>query len=143
MNDTEKPMETQTTESTGASKPAAAPTERKLGITVSAKAVEAIKQQIQKRNVPGTSLRVGIRGGGCSGFSYVIEFHDGPPHARDVVYDLVAADGTPVRVVVDKKSLVYLNGTELDWEKTLLKQGFAFKNPNEKASCGCGHSFTT
>jgi len=143
MNDTEKPMETQT-EVTGANKPAVdSKAERKLAITVSPKAVEAIKQQIQKRNVEGTALRVGVRGGGCSGFSYVIEFHDGPPHARDVVYDLVAADGTPVRVVVDKKSLIYLNGTELDWEKTLLKQGFLFKNPNEKASCGCGHSFTT
>lgn len=120
--------------------PASAP--RKLGITVSEKAIEAIKQQIQKRNVPGTSLRVGLRGGGCSGFSYVIEFHDGEPHARDTVYDLKAKDGTDVRVVIDKKSLIYLNGTELDWEKTLLQQGFKFRNPNEKASCGCGHSFT-
>lgn len=106
------------------------------------KAVEAIKKQIEKRNVPGTALRVGVRGGGCSGFSYVIEFHDGEPHARDTVYDLTAADGTPVRVVVDKKSLIYLNGSELEWEQTLLQQGFKFVNPQEKSSCGCGHSFT-
>lgn len=110
-------------------------------ITVSPRAVEAIKKQIQKRNVPGTSLRVGIRGGGCSGFSYVIEFHDGAPRARDRVYDYVAEDGTPVRVVVDPKSLVYLNGTVLEWEQKLLQQGFKFLNPQEKASCGCGHSF--
>lgn len=113
-----------------------------LGITVTPKAVEAIKKQIEKRNVPGTALRVGVRGGGCSGFSYVIEFHDGEPHARDTVYDLTAADGTPVRVVVDKKSLIYLNGSELEWEQTLLQQGFKFVNPQEKSSCGCGHSFT-
>ena len=110
-------------------------------ISVSPRAVEAIKKQLHKRGVPDTALRVGIRGGGCSGFSYVIEFHDGPPRARDRVYDYVAADGTPVRVVVDPKSLVYLNGSVLEWESKLLQQGFKFINPQEKASCGCGHSF--
>ena len=122
--------------------PSAETTEKATpNISVSPRAVEAIKKQIQKRNVPGTSLRVGIRGGGCSGFSYVIEFHDGAPRARDRVYDYVAEDGTPVRVVVDPKSLVYLNGTVLEWEQKLLQQGFKFLNPQEKASCGCGHSF--
>jgi iron-sulfur cluster assembly protein len=111
-------------------------------IEVTPKAVEAIKKQIAKRNVPDTSLRVGIRGGGCSGFSYVIEFHDGPPRPKDRIYDYVAADGTPVRVLVDPKSLLYLNGSELDWEQTLMQQGFKFRNPQEKSSCGCGHSFT-
>lgn len=115
---------------------------KKLGIGVTQAAVDAIAQQIEKRNVPGTALRVGIRGGGCSGFSYVIEFHDGPPRARDVVYDLKSTSGADVRVVVDKKSLLYLNGATLDWEKTLMRQGFKFVNPNEKASCGCGTSFT-
>jgi len=113
-----------------------------LSITIAQGAVDAISAQIKKRNVPGTALRVGIRGGGCSGFSYVIEFHDGPPRARDTVYDLTATDGSPVRVVVDKKSLLYLNGSTLEWEKTLMRQGFKFVNPNEKASCGCGTSFT-
>lgn len=114
----------------------------KLAITIAQNAVDAIALQIAKRNVPGTALRVGIRGGGCSGFSYVIEFHDGEPRPRDVVYDLTATNGTPVRVVVDKKSLLYLNGSTLEWEKTLMRQGFKFVNPNEKASCGCGTSFT-
>ncbi len=118
-------------------------TEKKAtAITVSAKAVEAIRRQIAKRGVADTSLRVGIRGGGCSGFSYVIEFHDGAPHARDRVFDYTAEDGTPVRVVSDPKSLIYLNGSELDWEQTLMFQGFKFRNPQEKTSCGCGHSFT-
>ena len=122
---------------------AEAPVSAKIpSITVSPKAIEAIKKQIQKRGLSDTALRVGIKGGGCSGFSYVIQFHDGPPHARDRVYDLAAADGTPVRVVCDPKSLVYLDGTELDWEQTLMTQGFKFKNPQEKTSCGCGHSFT-
>jgi iron-sulfur cluster assembly protein len=118
------------------------PVSKVPSIEVTPKAVEAIKKQIAKRNVPETSLRVGIRGGGCSGFSYVIEFHDGAPRSRDRVYDFVAEDGTPVRVVVDPKSLLYLNGAQLDWEKTVMQEGFKFRNPQEKSSCGCGHSFT-
>ncbi len=118
------------------------PASKKLGITITQSAVDAVSAQIKKRNVPGTALRVGIRGGGCSGFSYVVEFHDGEPRARDVVYDLKATDGTDVRIVVDKKSLIYLNGSTFDWEKTLMRQGFKFLNPNEKSSCGCGTSFT-
>jgi iron-sulfur cluster assembly protein len=124
-------METQVTETT-----------KTPALAVTPRAVEIIKKQIQKRGQPNTALRLGIRGGGCSGFSYVIEFHDGEPRPKDNVYDYVAEDGTPVRVVVDKKSLVFLNGTTLDWEQTLMQQGFKFVNPNEKTSCGCGHSFT-
>lgn len=111
-------------------------------ISVSAQAVDAIARQLKKRGTPAASLRLGLRGGGCSGFSYVIEFHDGPPHARDRVFDLVATDRTPVRVVVDPKSLLYLNGTVLDWEQTLMRQGFKFANPQEKSGCGCGSSFS-
>jgi iron-sulfur cluster assembly protein len=114
----------------------------KATITVSPQAVEAIARQKKKRGTMDASLRLGIRGGGCSGFSYVIEFHDGPPHARDRVFDYTAADGTPVRVVVDPKSLIYLAGTVLEWQQTLMQQGFKFSNPNEKAGCGCGHSFS-
>jgi iron-sulfur cluster assembly protein len=119
----------------------AAPASKTLGIVITQAAVDAVAKQIEKRNVPGTALRVGVRGGGCSGFSYVVEFHDGGPRARDVVYDLTTSTGAPVRIVVDKKSLLYLNGATFDWEKTLLRQGFKFVNPNEKASCGCGTSF--
>lgn len=119
-----------------------ATTAAKLDIDVSPQSIEAIKRQIVKRGVPDTALRVGIRGGGCSGFSYVIEFHDGPPRPRDRVYDLTAADGTPVRVVIDPKSLVYLNGATLEWEETLMRRGFRWSNPQEKTKCGCGHSFT-
>jgi iron-sulfur cluster assembly protein len=110
-------------------------------ISVSPQAVDAIARQLQKRGTPDASLRVGIRGGGCSGFTYVIEFHDGPPHARDRVLEYVATTGAKVSVVVDPKSLVYLNGTVLEWEQTLMRQGFKFANPNEKSGCGCGTSF--
>jgi len=111
-------------------------------IGVSPGAVDAIARQKTKRGTPDAALRLGIRGGGCSGFSYVIEFYDGAPHARDHVFDFTATDGTPVRVVVDPKSLVYLNGTMLEWEQSLMRQGFKFVNPNEKSGCGCGHSFS-
>lgn len=127
----------------GAARPGSEPpASKKLGIMITQAAVDAVGAQIAKRNLPGTALRVGIRGGGCSGFSYVIEFHDGEPRARDVVYDLKATDGSDVRILVDKKSLLYLNGATFDWEKTLMRQGFKFINPNEKSSCGCGTSFT-
>ena len=111
-------------------------------IVVSPQAVDAIARQMKKRGTPEASLRVGIRGGGCSGFSYVIEFHDGSPHARDRIFEYKAADGTPVRVIVDPKSLLYLDGTVLEWEQTLMRQGFKFANPNEKSGCGCGTSFS-
>jgi iron-sulfur cluster assembly protein len=111
-------------------------------VSVTPPAVDAIARQVEKRGTPEASLRLGIRGGGCSGFSYVIEFHDGPPHARDRVFDHVATDGTAVRVVVDPKSLLYLNGTVLEWEQTLMRQGFKFAHPNEKSGCGCGSSFS-
>ena len=114
----------------------------KLTLEISQAAVDAIALQIARRGRPETALRVGIRGGGCSGFSYVIEFHDGPPNARDVVLDRYATSGSAVCIVVDKKSLLYLNGSTLDWEKTLMRQGFKFVNPNEKSNCGCGSSFT-
>jgi iron-sulfur cluster assembly protein len=110
-------------------------------IEVSPAARQAIRRQLVKRGTPEASLRVGLKGGGCSGFTYVIEFHDGPPRTRDSVFDLLTPAGEPVRVVVDPKSLLYLSGTLLDWEQTLMKQGFKFVNPHEKNSCGCGHSF--
>jgi len=124
-------------ETTQEAAPAKAPS-----ISVSPQAVDAIARQLKKRGTPEAGLRLGLRGGGCSGFTYVIEFHDGPPHGRDRTFDFVAGDGTAVRVVVDPKSLLYLNGTVLEWEQTLMRQGFKFANPNEKSGCGCGSSFS-
>ena len=130
------------TEKTNGASPAVKAPAKTPSIEVSLQAVEAVARQMKKRGTLEASLRLGIRGGGCSGFSYVIEFHDGPPHVRDRVFEHTAADGTKVRVVVDPKSLLYLDGTVLDWEQTLMYQGFKFKNPHEATSCGCGHSFS-
>ncbi len=109
----------------------------KLAVLVSDGAVEFAKQKLAARGTPDAAIRLGVRGGGCSGFSYVIEFCDDEPRERDRVFDYGG-----VRFVVDKKSLIYLAGTVLDYERTLMFQGFKFRNPQEATSCGCGHSFT-
>ncbi|MDD9943805.1 MAG: iron-sulfur cluster assembly accessory protein [Myxococcales bacterium] len=100
------------------------------------KAIEMAKKALIKRGTPDASLRLGVRGGGCSGVQYAIEFAD-KIRARDNQYDF---DG--LRVIVDPKSLVYLRGSVLDYEIELMQHGFRFKNPNEKSNCGCGESFT-
>jgi iron-sulfur cluster assembly protein len=109
----------------------------KASLTITDKAVEFAKTKLAGRGTPDAAIRLGIKGGGCSGFSYVIQFEDDPPRERDRVFD---AGG--VRFIVDRKSLVYLAGSALDYERTLMFQGFKFRNPNEATSCGCGHSFT-
>jgi iron-sulfur cluster assembly protein len=82
-------------------------------------------------------LRLGVMGGGCSGLSYSIKF-DTQPRERDRIYEF---DG--VRVFVDPKSFLYLHGMTLDYEETLMRQGFNFINPNSTRSCGCGSSFSS
>jgi iron-sulfur cluster assembly protein len=108
----------------------------KTSVRLTPKAIEMAKKALQKRNTPGAALRLGVRGGGCSGVSYGIEFSD-KIRERDHVYDF---DG--LRVVVDPKSLLYLRGSVLDYEVQLMQHGFKFQNPNEKSSCGCGESFS-
>jgi len=117
--------------------PKSMPPSSKRTISVTDGAVAFAKKKLEQRGTPNAAVRMGIRGGGCSGFSYVIQFEDEPPKERDTVLE---ADG--VRFYVDKKSLIYLAGSTLDYEKTLMFQGFKFRNPNEATSCGCGHSFT-
>ncbi|WP_437673370.1 HesB/IscA family protein [Sorangium sp. So ce131] len=121
---------------------AEAPAKSKRTLAVSDAAVQAIRAQLAKRGTPEGAIRVGIRGGGCSGFSYVIEFDDKPPRSGDLVLEFAEQDKPTVRVFCDKKSIIYLGGSVLDWEKTLMYQGFKFKNPHEATRCGCGHSFT-
>jgi iron-sulfur cluster assembly protein len=82
-----------------------------------------------------TGLRVGVKGGGCSGMSYVFEVCD-EPRPKDQVFELAGA-----RVYIDPKSLLFLAGTRLDYQESLMGRGFALENPNVKQSCGCGTSF--
>lgn len=82
-------------------------------------------------------LRIGVAGGGCSGFNYTLAFDDIFDEAKDSRYELHG-----VVVVVDKKSALYLDGTVVDWYHSLEKQGFTFENPNAVKTCGCGSSFS-
>ena len=84
----------------------------------------------------GLGLRLGVKTNGCSGMAYVMEFVD-DLQAEDTVFESLG-----VKVIVDPKALVYLDGTEVDYAREGLNEGFKFTNPNEKARCGCGESFT-
>lgn len=121
------------------------------GIQITEKALKRIRIAMAKENVSPEQggLRVGIQGGGCSGLSYNIRF-DSQPRERDRVYAFGAGvetagdptNGAPIRLFVDPKSFIYLHGMVLDFEETLMRQGFNFINPNSTKSCGCGSSFT-
>jgi iron-sulfur cluster assembly protein len=106
-------------------------------ITVTPRAVEKIRQAFAREGVAGTGgLRLGVLGGGCSGLSYQFKF-DPKPRTTDNVFDF---DG--VKVFVDPKSMVYLDGMTLDWKESLIHSGFSFENPHAQKSCGCGTSFS-
>ncbi len=107
-------------------------------VHVSEKAAKKILALLAKEGVsPETGgLRVGVQGGGCSGLSYAMRL-DTQARDRDKVFQEFGA-----RIFVDPKSLLYLNGTTLEYEDTLMRQGFVFQNPNAARSCGCGSSFT-
>ena len=106
-----------------------------MGITLTDRAAEHVKGYLDKRG-KGIGPRLAVRTTGCSGLAYVLEFAD-EIAANDEVFE-----DNDVKVVIDKKSLVYLEGTELDFAKEGLNEGFRFKNPNVKDECGCGESFT-
>jgi iron-sulfur cluster assembly protein len=105
-------------------------------IQVTPKAIERIRQALARQGVQEGGLRLGVQGGGCSGLSYLIRFE---PKERPT--DRVFEFGG-VKIFVDPKSLIYLDGTTLDYKESLMQSGFVFDNPNAKQSCGCGASFT-
>ena len=109
------------------------------GLQLTERAIKRIRIAMAKEGISPEEggLRLGVPGGGCSGLSYAIKF-DTRPRERDRVYDF---DG--VRVFVDPKSFLYLHGMTLDYEETLMRQGFNFINPNSTRSCGCGSSFSS
>lgn len=100
-------------------------------------AATAAKNRLEKRNTPDATVRVGVRGGGCSGLTYCIEFEDNEPRKNDLVLE-----SGGVKFAIDPKSLAYLRGTTLDYVKTLAYEGFKFNNPQQAATCGCGSSFS-
>jgi len=105
-------------------------------IEISEKAAVRIKAMLGEKGTPAGGLRLGVKGGGCSGLSYHIDWAAEPARFDQVI----ERDGA--RVFVDPKSAVFLAGTTVDWQQTLMQTGFVFKNPNVKSACGCGESFT-
>jgi iron-sulfur cluster assembly protein len=106
-------------------------------ITLTERAVTEVRRIIEEQSLTdGTALRVGVKGGGCSGFSYTLGFDDAIAE-MDQVNEI-----DDVRVVCDPKSFLYLNGTQIDFEENLMGRGFKFGNPNASNSCGCGESFS-
>ncbi len=108
-----------------------------MAINLTEKAAAEVKRIKTEQNLSeNTVLRVGVAGGGCSGFNYVLRFAEDANDAADSIYDCFG-----VKLVVDKKSALYLDGTTVDFHDGIDKRGFTFDNPNAVKSCGCGSSF--
>jgi iron-sulfur cluster assembly protein len=110
-----------------------------MPITLSDTAAREIKTIITQQSLPdaATKLRVGVKGGGCSGFSYLLDLTEEPKADAD---EEMESNG--VKILVDNRSLLYLDGTEIDFKDEVMGRGFVFKNPNATSSCGCGSSFS-
>lgn len=106
-----------------------------MSVTMTDKAADRVTTFLQNRG-KGVGLRLGVKTTGCSGMAYTMEFADEIDDSDTVFED------HGLKILVDPKSLVYLDGTELDYTKEGLNEGFKFTNPNEAARCGCGESFT-
>lgn len=106
-----------------------------MAITMTPAATERVRSFLANRG-KGIGLRLGLRTSGCSGMAYVLEFVD-TLNDDDEVFDI-----EDVKIIIDSKSLIYLQGIELDFVKEGLNEGFQFNNPNAKGECGCGESFT-
>ncbi|GIW95524.1 MAG: heme biosynthesis protein HemY [Pirellulaceae bacterium] len=108
-----------------------------MPITLTERAAQEVKRVLQEQQIEEpVFLRVGISAGGCSGFSYLLQFDRNCDPEKDTQFEQHG-----VKVVVDKKSALYLEGTTVDWYESLERRGFTFNNPNAVRTCGCGSSF--
>jgi iron-sulfur cluster assembly protein len=135
---TDKPESTVAEQPGGASQAVSPAKPAAKGIQVTDRAVARIRTAMEKEGISPEQggLRLGVQGGGCSGLTYNIRF-DTQPRERDRIFQF-----GDVRVFVDPKSFIYLHGMTLDYQETLMQQGFVFVNPNSQKSCGCGTSFS-
>jgi iron-sulfur cluster assembly protein len=108
----------------------------RTGISLTPLAAEKVKELIEQRAEAARGLRIGVRGGGCSGNSYFMEFCEGPESGDE------AFDSHGVQLVVDARSIALLAGTEIDFVNGLMGSGFKFNNPNVRHNCACGESFS-
>jgi len=135
-------QKTTTTGTAAATPPAPAPAggaaKQGRGVHVTERAAEEIQRVIGEHQLPATSwVRIGAKGGGCSGFTYVLDFDPNGPTEFDLAFEEHG-----VKLVVDKKSEFFMGGTTLDFNDGLLDRGFVFKNPQASGTCGCGTSFS-
>jgi iron-sulfur cluster assembly accessory protein len=130
-------METAVASVAEAPKPAAPRAPRKPPITLTAKAVEMVKSAMEQQKLDGFTLRVGVVGGGCSGFNYDLDLVK-ETRPTDFLFEV-----NGLRVAVDPMSAQYLKGTDIDYVEGLQGAGFKFVNPQAKHTCGCGSSFST
>lgn len=100
-------------------------------------AAQEVKRLVEKEQKPNVGLRVGIKGGGCSGMTYLLSIDEATPKQYDTVFE---QDG--IKILIDAKSHLYLDGTTIDFKNSLMGGGFEFQNPLAKKSCGCGTSFS-
>ena len=110
-----------------------------MAISLTETAAKEVKRIIEDQQLPAgqTRLRVGVRGGGCSGFSYLLDLTEDAKGEADE-----EQESNGVKILIDDKSLLYLDGTEIDFRDEVMGRGFVFKNPNATSSCGCGSSFS-
>lgn len=104
-------------------------------IQITEAAAERVKVLLSKRDKPSAGVKIGVKKGGCSGLSYMIEYADEIGKFDEVVED------KGVKILIDPKAVLYLLGTTMDFVEEKMKSGFVFVNPNEKGRCGCGESF--
>lgn len=109
---------------------------RKAPITLTHNALERVRTLLAQRDKESFGIRIGIKSGGCSGLTYTIEYADSPLPFEEIIEE------KDVRILIDPKAMMYLIGAEMDFVEEQFKSGFTFKNPNEKAKCGCGESFS-
>ena len=109
-----------------------------MAISLSESAAKEIKSIIESQQLPAdtTRLRVGVKGGGCSGFSYMLDLTEETKGEADE-----EMDSHGIKILCDNKSFMYLDGTEIDFKDEVMGRGFVFKNPNATSTCGCGSSF--
>jgi iron-sulfur cluster assembly protein len=110
-----------------------------MAISLTESAAKEIKTIIQDQSLPAgqTKLRVGVKGGGCSGFSYTLDLTEEQPGEGDE-----AIESNGVQILCNQRAYLYLNGVEIDFKDEVMGRGFVFKNPNASSSCGCGSSFS-
>ena len=105
-------------------------------VNLTAQAAQEVKRLIEREQKPNMGLRIGVKGGGCSGMTYVLSLDEATPKQYDEMFE---QEG--IKVLVDAKSHLYLDGTTVDFKNALMGGGFEFSNPLAKKSCGCGTSF--